>query len=496
MKKVSIIIPLYNLEKLIGKCIASALAQDLSPEEYEILVIDDGSTDGSLAAAEKAAQGHPNVHVYTKPNEGLSRTRNYGTDRAAGRYVMYLDADDYLEPNVLGRLVETMECGGLDMLCFEIAGIDENGNDVPLWSDGISAGNGSDVQRGVDFLQRDRFLPMVYAYLYSREMLDANSLRMTPIWHEDEEFTPRALYYARRIQYLPVRVYNYLQRSDSFMGNYKPQSRLDLVRAMKSLTCFASRIGAEDPSGARLMRLHVGKTMSLACKQTVVRQLGNAREMLREARRQGIMPLEFRRRDFRHFLINRLPGLYVLQLRAPQIPAFFENAPVGAEKQQRREKSNPVRVSPHLPVITVGDHRPRHRILIHKAAQFGCGIVRDADDLESAIPETGINIRVIITDFIHTGAARQRPKIQQYILSGEITGEMHRPARHIDGRESIGPEAYLHGFPAFGIGNALQTQVTSVGRQAVEQVPRITQTGIFFQVILRTSVPGRDLNCA
>ena len=312
MKKVSIIIPLYNLEKLIGKCIASALAQDLSPEEYEILVIDDGSTDGSLAAAEKAAQGHPNVHVYTKPNEGLSRTRNYGTDRAAGRYVMYLDADDYLEPNVLGRLVETMECGGLDMLCFEIAGIDENGNDVPLWSDGISAGNGSDVQRGVDFLQRDRFLPMVYAYLYSREMLDANSLRMTPIWHEDEEFTPRALYYARRIQYLPVRVYNYLQRSDSFMGNYKPQSRLDLVRAMKSLTCFASRIGAEDPSGARLMRLHVGKTMSLACKQTVVRQLGNAREMLREARRQGIMPLEFRRRDIRHFLINRLPGLYVL----------------------------------------------------------------------------------------------------------------------------------------------------------------------------------------
>lgn len=170
MKKVSIIIPLYNLEKLIGKCIASALAQDLSPEEYEILVIDDGSTDGSLAAAEKAAQGHPNVHVYTKPNEGLSRTRNYGTDRAAGRYVMYLDADDYLEPNVLGHLVETMECGGLDMLCFEIAGIDENGNDVPLWSDGISAGNGSDVQRGVDFLQRDRFLPMVYAYLYSQEM--------------------------------------------------------------------------------------------------------------------------------------------------------------------------------------------------------------------------------------------------------------------------------------------------------------------------------------
>ena len=85
MKKVSIIIPLYNLEKLIGKCIASALGQDLSPEEYEILVIADGSPDGSLAAAETAAQGHPNDHGETTPDEGLSRTRIYGTDRAAGR---------------------------------------------------------------------------------------------------------------------------------------------------------------------------------------------------------------------------------------------------------------------------------------------------------------------------------------------------------------------------------------------------------------------------
>ena len=214
--KVSIIIPLYNLEKLIGKCIASALGQDLSPEEYEILVIDDGSTERIARSRRKRRRrGTPTQHVYTKPNEGLSRTRNDGTDRAAGRYVMYLDADDYLEPNVLGRLVETMECGGLDMLRFENDWkSDENGNDVPLWSDGISAGNGSDVQRGVDFLQRDRFLPMVYAYLYSQETLDANSLRMAPIWHEDEEFTPRALYYARRIQHLRVRASdNYLQRT-------------------------------------------------------------------------------------------------------------------------------------------------------------------------------------------------------------------------------------------------------------------------------------------
>ena len=78
MKKISIIIPLYNLEGLIGKCIASALDQDLPPEEYEVIVVDDGSTDGSLAAAQRAACGHANVQVHAKPNEGVSLARNYG----------------------------------------------------------------------------------------------------------------------------------------------------------------------------------------------------------------------------------------------------------------------------------------------------------------------------------------------------------------------------------------------------------------------------------
>lgn len=315
MKKISVIIPLYNLEKLIGKCIASALAQDLPAGEYEILVIDDGSTDESLATAKKAAEGHKNVQVYTKPNEGLSLTRNYGTDRATGKYIMYLDADDYLEPNVLGHLAGIMEHEHLDMLCFDIVGVDENGKDSPLWSDKISACNGTSLQSGRDFLYRDRFLPMVYAYLYDRELLDRNKLRMMPIWHEDEEFTLRALYFTKRIKYIPFRVYNYLQRTDSFMGNYNPKSRFDLVRAMKSLTDFAARIGENDPEGARLVQQHIGKTMFFACKQTILRRQGNAREMIRYARQQGVMPLTFRRRDFRHFLINRAPVLFVLYYR-------------------------------------------------------------------------------------------------------------------------------------------------------------------------------------
>lgn len=315
MKKISIIIPLYNLEGLIGKCIASALDQDLPPEEYEVIVVDDGSTDGSLAAAQRAACGHANVQVHAKPNEGVSLARNYGTERAAGRYVMYVDADDYLSPGVLGGLTQIMDRERLDMLCFDMAGVDEHGGDLPLWSDGLFARGGGEVQSGRDFLRRDCFLPMACAYLYDRAMLERHELGMLPMRHEDEEFTPRAIYFAKRIRYVPIRVYNYLQHNGSFMGSYDPQRRSDFVRAMKSLTGFAARIEESDPEGARLMRLHVGKTMFFACKQTILGRQGNAREMLRDARQQGVMPLAFRRYNFRHFLINRAPALFVLYYR-------------------------------------------------------------------------------------------------------------------------------------------------------------------------------------
>ena len=99
------------------------------------------------------------------------------------------------------------------------------------------------------------------------------------------------------------------------MGSYDPQRRSDFVRAMKSLTGFAARIEESDPEGARLMRLHVGKTMFFACKQTILGRQGNAREMLRDARQRGVMPLAFRKYNFRHFLINRAPALFVLYYR-------------------------------------------------------------------------------------------------------------------------------------------------------------------------------------
>ncbi|MEG0807624.1 MAG: glycosyltransferase [Alistipes sp.] len=307
---ISIIIPLYNLEQLIGKCIQSTRDQDLQPNEYEVIVVNDGSTDNSYKAALDAAQGSSNVHIFTKANEGLGSTRNYGTDRATGRYVMYLDADDYLTPNVLRGITETMEREELDMLSFDLAGVDEQGQRLPLWCDGTTAANGLSILSGKELLRRDCFLPMVWVSAYNREFLNRHALRMAPIWHEDEEFTPRALYFAAKIRYYPLVVYNYLQRSDSFMQDYNPANYFEIVKGMKSLADFAAHIEPSDTEGAQLIRWRVGHILFQTCKKSVLNRSGNTRQIIARCHQLGLFPLSFRQSKLRHKLLNFSPLLF------------------------------------------------------------------------------------------------------------------------------------------------------------------------------------------
>ena len=308
----SIIIPLYNLEGYIEGCIRSTLVQDLAAEEYEVLVIDDGSSDGSLRRAQAAAQGHPNVHVLTKPNQGLSLTRNYGTDRAQGRYVLYLDADDSLQPNVLGMIVRTMDDEELDMLAFDLQGVNPQGNPIPLWTDGIMAQNSTEVQTGKEFLRNRKFLPMVYLYAYRREFLSRNLLQMKPIWHEDEEFTPRALYLARRIRFIPLMVYNYLQRSDSYMNSYRPENLRDLVAAMKSLRDFSLRIEPLDPDGAEIFKQIIAKGVFHACRFSAKNDRDDTLKLIRLCRQEGLLPIANPTGKFKYGLLNHTPHTFLL----------------------------------------------------------------------------------------------------------------------------------------------------------------------------------------
>ena len=105
----SVIVPVYNTEKYIGNCLDSLLEQDIDKEKYEIICINDGSTDDSLSVLQKYADNYDNILLIDKPNEGVSVSRNLGLDKAKGRYVWFIDADDWVARNCMGVIAQEIE---------------------------------------------------------------------------------------------------------------------------------------------------------------------------------------------------------------------------------------------------------------------------------------------------------------------------------------------------------------------------------------------------
>lgn len=100
----SIVIPVYNLENYIGRCMDSLLNQDIDPESYEIICVNDGSRDNTGAVLDEYKSKYKNIKVIHKENEGVVKTRNAGLSIATGDWIWFVDADDWIQPNCLKYL--------------------------------------------------------------------------------------------------------------------------------------------------------------------------------------------------------------------------------------------------------------------------------------------------------------------------------------------------------------------------------------------------------
>ena len=103
--KVSVIIPVYNTEAYVEQTLRSIMGQTL--RDIELIVVNDGSTDGSLSVLERIATGDDRIRLYTQPNKGLSQTRNAGIARARGEFIYFMDSDDLLEPDATNAASQT-----------------------------------------------------------------------------------------------------------------------------------------------------------------------------------------------------------------------------------------------------------------------------------------------------------------------------------------------------------------------------------------------------
>lgn len=223
--KLSIVIPVYNVEKYVEKCILSCRDQNVPLDEYEIIIINDGSKDNSLKIVNQAIKGANNISVFSQENSGLSVARNTGLSYAKGEYVWFIDSDDYIEPDCLRDIFDYLD-GKLDILQIQYRYIYESGkpNEYPKKTiiDGEKKGMEVLISSGVA-------IPAQFS-IYRRDFLKKNKLEFYPnIYHEDVDFKPRAVYMANRMTSYNGVVYNYLQRDNSIMAKKGLKNASDLL---------------------------------------------------------------------------------------------------------------------------------------------------------------------------------------------------------------------------------------------------------------------------
>ena len=195
MERVSIVVPIYNAEKYIGPCLESIIQQTYS--HWEVLLINDGSSDASGEICEKYAQTDNRIKVFHRNNHGVSATRNYGIEHATGKYVMFIDSDDTIEKNTLSDNVAKMEASDADVLIYGCRYhiLDENRTiDKPLPEEFLGSKKEFFDKWYVPLLQMESLNPP-WNKLIRREVLEKHGIRFNEAFSicEDMAFTVELL---------------------------------------------------------------------------------------------------------------------------------------------------------------------------------------------------------------------------------------------------------------------------------------------------------------
>lgn len=239
MKELSIIIPIYNVEKYIRSCLDSVYRQNIDHNHFEVVVIDDESPDNSRFIVEEYAKDKDNIIIISQKNKGLGGARNTGIEQAQGKYLLFLDSDDYYLDNTLGMLINQCVQLSVDVLEFGAQGVNEDGK---ITYSKIFTNSG--IYSGVDYYSKTNCMDSACNKIYLREFLISHNLFfLERIYIEDYEFNTRVFLKAKRFASTSLLVACFFQNQSSITRNTdrskRLKLRLDLITVMehiKSLT--------------------------------------------------------------------------------------------------------------------------------------------------------------------------------------------------------------------------------------------------------------------
>lgn len=228
--KVSVIIPVYNCSQYIGETLKSVINQHF--HDFEIIVVDDGSTDNSLEIINETLKGSGvQYKVIHQENAGVSVARNRGIDVSSGEYLVFVDGDDYILPNHLSELYYGIEDFGL------IQFVKKDGDDV-------STPNYFDFEyiSTDDFIEKELNMEILFNFfqlMYKADIIKNNNVYFTPgvVYGEDTEFALKALIYGDKIHISNEVTYHYIQRTDSAIRTTEFR-RFDIVDIFEDLVKF------------------------------------------------------------------------------------------------------------------------------------------------------------------------------------------------------------------------------------------------------------------
>lgn len=210
--KITIIIPIFNVQEYLQRCLNSILLQKISTDELEIILINDGSSDKSGEIALNISEEYENVHYFEQENKGLGAARNFGLEKATGNYIWFIDSDDWIEVGSLVEINESLAKNNLDLLLFNMQRIYADGKILPSemhYRD-------QEIENGIDFFLRESLIVSPCIGIFRKEILDKNNIKFFEnVFYEDVDFFINAILKSERLLCINKVFYNYFYNVNS-----------------------------------------------------------------------------------------------------------------------------------------------------------------------------------------------------------------------------------------------------------------------------------------
>ena len=235
MDKVSIIIPVYNVENEVANCLESVINQ--THKNLEIIVVNDGSTDGSKEICLNIAKKDNRIIYLEKPNGGLSDARNFGLEIASGDYLFFLDSDDTIDNDCIKTLYSLIEENQSDIAVGQFNIVYDTGK-VETGEDGTTLLLNN--EQALECALYDEFSISACAKLFKRELFKKIRFPVGRLY-EDVATTYKALFNAEKISYIGKGVYNYLIRQGSITRKEFNEKKLDVITSSDEMCDFCSQ---------------------------------------------------------------------------------------------------------------------------------------------------------------------------------------------------------------------------------------------------------------